>query len=712
MDTPDVNITPQRKGFTARIFFIYILMVVFAIAVFGQIIYLQTSNEGKELLAQAQEAHVRERTIEATRGKILDCNKKVLAYNIPWYNIFMDVANPNISDSVFNTNIRALSKALANLFGDRSADQYEKYLRDKRKNGSHYSVIKRNVNHSELQQLKTFPIFNRGQYKGGLIIERFEKRLMPYGNNAIRTIGYKRDSLYVGLEGGFDNYLKGVNGKIYEQQKAPEFWIPIPTANNVEAQNGKDIVSTIDIVIQDVAHNSLLQVLKKYNAEEGCVILMEVATGNIISIVNLQRNSDSSYSERLNIAIGSAIEPGSTFKTPSLMVALEDNKIKPTDIYKVTRYATYANRSIEDSHYEKDRDLTVQQIFEESSNVGTTKIIWDNYQDNQQQFIDGLYKFGLNQPLDIPIQGAAKPYIKNTKDKTWSKISLPWMSFGYELLITPLQLAIFYNAIANNGCMVNPRFVTQVLDNETVVKEFPIEIINPKICSEHTLRDIQMMLKGVVTEGTARNGFRGAPYTAAGKTGTSQIGEGTSYKGGKVKYNASFCGYFPADNPRYSCMVLIRKTEKRQYAATVAVPVFRDIADKVVAKHTDLLVPVVEVVDSNATPQEIITPYAWSGNANNLLKIYKTLNIDVDNLSNSDWVVSSVTSDNLVKIENRYIQKGIVPNVINMSLTDAVYLMEKSGCKVVVEGTGKVKSQSIEAGTSVNQNITINLILE
>ncbi|MDD4848075.1 MAG: penicillin-binding transpeptidase domain-containing protein [Bacteroidales bacterium] len=711
MNTSFDNMTPNNsKGFFTKIFIIYSCVILFALIVFGRIIQLQNSEEGKMLLKEAKEAQIRVSTVEATRGKILDCNNKVLAINIPWYNVYMDVANSNIADSTFNQNVKALSQSLSLLFNNKSADQYEKMLREKRRQGSHYTLLKKNVNHSQLEKIRSFPILEKGQFKGGLIVERFEKRLMPYGNIARRTIGYQRDSLFVGLEGGFDDDLRGTDGNILEQQKAPGFWIPLESENNIEPQNGKDVVTTIDIVIQDVAHNSLLQILQKYKAEEGCVVLMEVATGNIISLVNLQRNADSSYSERLNIAIGSAIEPGSTFKTPSLMVALEDGKIKPTDIYKITRFATYANRSVEDSHYDGDRDLTVQQIFEESSNVGTTKIIWENYNESPQQFIDGLYKMSLNQPLQIPIAGAAAPYIKNTTDKTWSKVSLPWISFGYELLITPLQIATFYNAIANNGCMVNPRFVTAIRDGETVVKEFPIEVINPKICSEHTLKDIQMMLRGVVENGTGRNGFKNAPYTAAGKTGTSQIAEGGSYKGGKIKYNASFAGYFPAENPRYSCFVLIRKTEKRQYAATVAVPVFRDIADKVCAKHTDLIDHSIEIIDT--TQEKIIfTPFAYSGRVNDLINVYQNLNIKVENAAHTEWVTSTVVSDKVIRLDNCDLQQGIIPNVINMTATDAVYLLEKCGYKVVIQGFGKVIKQSVNAGTSAKAGTTIYLLL-
>lgn len=712
MNPNEENITKERKKLSVRLFIVYALMLVFALVAFGRIIQLQISEEGKKLIASATEMKMRVSTIEATRGRILDCNHKELAVNIPWYDIYMDVANENISDKVFKNNVRKLSESLADLFHNKSAKEYEKSLQNARRKGSRYLLIKRNVNHAELGQLREFPIFNQGRNRGGLIIERKEKRLMPYGNIAQRTIGYKTDSIFVGLEGGFNDYLQGVDGQILEQQKAPGLWIPVESKTNIQPQNGKDVVTTIDAVIQDVAHKSLLQIVKKYNAEEGCVILMEVATGNIVAMVNLQRNRDSSFSERYNLAVGAAIEPGSTFKTPSLMVALEDGKIKTSDIYEVKRVATYANRTVEDSHYEGDRKMTVQQIFEESSNVGTTKIIWENYKNNPQQFIDGLYKMSLNQPLDIPIAGAATPYIKDTKDKTWSKVSLPWMSFGYELLITPLQIITFYNAIANNGCMVNPRFATKVYDDQLVVKEFPVKVINPKICSEHTLKDIQMMLKGVVTEGTARNGFKNAPYTAAGKTGTSQIAEGGSYKGSGIKYNASFCGYFPADNPRYSCMVLIRKTERRQYAATVAVPVFRDIADKVCATHTDLFSVVAPQIADSTIKEVDFTPSVWSGNTKNLETIYENIGVILQGKSTSPWAVSTVISKNLIKMEKRSLKKGMVPNVQNMSATDAVYLLEKCGYKVVVHGFGKVKKQSEQPETALKVGTTIQIFLE
>jgi cell division protein FtsI (penicillin-binding protein 3) len=467
----------------------YLILVLFALAIVGRILYIQL-KEGSKLRELGMKRTVEEKQIDALRGNIYSIDNSLLAVTIPKYEIRMDVVS-NKSDRFFNANVDSLAFNLSKLFKDRSKWEYKKLLTTARKKRNYYLLIKKNVSYKQFIELKKFPILRMGRNKGGLIAIKSNMRELPYKYLAKRTIGiynYEVGDYVVGLEGAFNETLKGTYGKRLMQKIEGGTWMPVDPANEIKPTNGNDLVTTIDINIQDVAENSLRQQLELHKADHGCAIVMEVKTGEIRAIANLGREKDGSYSEKFNYAIGEATDPGSTFKLASILVALEDGLVNLEDTVDTERGSVrFYNATIRDAHMIDDGILSVRRVIEASSNVGIAKIIWENYSNKPQKFIDGLYKIGLQNKLDIPIQGEAAPYIKNTQDKSWSGISLPWIAFGYELKITPLQLLTFYNAIANDGKMVKPLFVREIRNNSKIIQKFDPTLINENIASPKTI---------------------------------------------------------------------------------------------------------------------------------------------------------------------------------------------------------------------------------
>ncbi|MCK4639399.1 MAG: penicillin-binding protein 2, partial [Bacteroidales bacterium] len=417
-------------------------------------------------------------------------------------------------------------------------------------------------------------------------------RKMPFKELAKRTIGYenKKENLFVGLEGAYSEYLEGKKGKQLRQRICNGDWKPIQDENEIEPQNGKDIITTIDINIQDVAENALLEHLKEHKAFQGCAILMEVETGYIKAIANLQYDSsDNKYKESYNYAFAENVEPGSTFKLASMIAVIEDRKVNLSDTIDTgDGWIVYYNRTMRDAYKIRDGKITCREAFEKSSNVGVSMIIWDAYKKNPEKFVEHLYDMSLNKPLGIEFQGEGHPFIKHPKDKKiWYGTTLPWMSVGYEISLTPLQILTFYNAVANGGKMVKPMFVKEIRQTGKTIKTFKPVVINKSICSKRTIDTVQSLLEGVVERGTAKS-LNNSIYKIAGKTGTAQIAN--KNKGyNKGFYNASFVGYFPADDPKYSCIVVVNKPSGgKYYGSSVAAPVFKEIADKVYATQLDI----------------------------------------------------------------------------------------------------------------------------
>ncbi|MBI9066938.1 MAG: transpeptidase family protein [Salinivirgaceae bacterium] len=697
-----------RTEIVAKLSIIYLAVVVFALVVVGKIVYIQVIEHDKWM--DANTVSQKDIIIEPSRGDICATDGRILATSVPQYEIRMDLKSDAITDDVFNKHIDSLSYRLSKLFQDKTPQQYKRKLVSARYRGDRYHLIKRSVDYIQLKELKTFPIFRRGKYKGGLIINQENRRIQPFVNLASRTIGYLKDiGTDVGIEGAYDYDLSGEKGVRLVQKIAGNYWMPVNDGNEVEPRNGYDIITTLDINVQDVAHHALQTQLEKHQASHGTAVLMEVETGDVKAIVNLTRDSQGQYSEQYNYAIGERTEPGSTFKLPVLMVALEDGFIDLNDSIDtengVVRYHDY---EVKDSHKGGYGKITVQRIFEVSSNVGVSKIITQFYTKKEDRFIKGLYNMSLNKSLNVPIKGERKPYIKFPSDTLWSGISLPQIAYGYEVEQTPLQILTFYNAVANNGEMLQPRFVKAIVDHGQVVKRFSPKVINPTICSRATIDKAKKMLEGVVLNGTAQN-LKNSNYQIAGKTGTAQIANqkyGYKYQS-RTSYQATFVGYFPADNPKYSCIVVVNApTSGVYYGNLVAGQVFKVIADKVYSTSLDLHTAPLVTYDA-----ELKVPYSRNGHKNELEKVLDDLHIPFENLGiNSDWVATE-KRDSTIRFNNRYVNDKTIPSVKGMGAKDAIFLLENLGLHVVIKGRGSVGEQSLSPGTKYRHGDRIVLEL-
>lgn len=652
--------------------------------------------------------------IEAVRGNIYDENGSLLATSLPYFEIAMDVNTEAITSDIFKDNVDSLAFNLSNLFKDKTTKEYKKLLVRARKTGDRYAVLQRGVSYTELQQVKKFPIIRKGRNRGGFTYLQTNKRERPFQFLAARTIGKLNEDgtgKSFGLEVAYNDYLQGIRGQRLMQKIAGGVWRPINDDNEIEPQDGSDIISTIDINVQDVAENSLMNCLKKHGADHGSLVLMEVKTGAIKAIANLTRNKKdtSMYLENLNYAVGVATVPGSTFKLPSLVAVMEDFDVKLDEVIDIGNGTCfYADAKVSDSHHPEKSKITVQEVFEQSSNVGVTKIITRYYSKDPQKYIDRLYKMNLGTRLNIKLPGEADPYIKNTKDKTWSAISLPWISYGYESRITPLQILTFYNAIANNGKMMRPSFIKEIRKRGKTVQTFEPEIINPSICSQKTVGKAKKMMEGVVLNGTGK-ALRASDYQIAGKTGTAQLG----LVNGKQTYQASFVGYFPADNPKYSCIVVISAPSgDAYYGGVVAGPVFKDVADKVYSTSLEIHKEVNAVEPQFA----IKAPAVKNGSQSEIQNVLTALKVrNNSNDANAEWVLSSTNDSVSVNLSSQKIENSlknkIVPSLIGMSAQDVLYLLENNGMRVKLIGSGAVTTQSIEAGTAFTKGTQIILEL-
>lgn len=695
--------------------FMYVLLVVAAVAVVIKLILIQ-SVQGRELREKSEKATVKYGAIEPVRGNVLAYDGALLATSVPIYDFRMDVASRNIPDSVFSTRLDSLSRGLARLFGDKSASDYKKLLRSERRKGNRYLLLRRNVDYNTVAKIKQLPLLNRGQNKGGLILVQKSTRKMPYGLLAKRTIGYeiKEENLFVGLEGAYRDELQGITGRMWMQRISGGEWIPLNDNDRIDPRNGKDVVTTIDIHLQDVAESALINHLAGHNAEQGCVIVMEVKTGAIRAIANLQRRPDGSYDERYNYAIAESIEPGSTFKLASVMAVLEDGLADITDSISVGKgFYNFYGKDMTDVHAMPRERLTVLEAFEHSSNIGISRLIHDAYKSAPQRFIDRLYSFSLNKSLNIEIQGEGEPTIKTTDHNKWSKLSLPWMSIGYELTITPLQTLTFYNAVANGGKMMKPMFVEEIREAGRPSRHFEPVIINKKIASRETLSKARTLLEAVVTGGTAKVPFQNSAYSVAGKTGTAQIARGGKYN--KRNYNASFVGYFPADEPAYSCIVVVNNPAGGSiYGSSVAAPVFREIADKIYATNLTLRneqEPENDTLTEEEATHSLRVPHIRSARLSDVEIIRDFFDFETDTASReADWVTVTGTGNQLKTLPRRFIG-NLVPDVTGLTARDAVYLLEKQGLKVRIEGRGRVRRQSAQPGSRATKGkeVTIEL---
>ncbi len=694
-----------KKDILFRLSVVYLLIVVFGLFIAGKIFYLQFFE--KEKWASAEIQSIRHMSIESNRGNIYSSDGRLLAVSVPFYEIRMDMQSESFTRDIFYQGVDSLSRSLANLFRDRSWAGYKQELVRAREDGNRYYLVKRNVTYDQLQAVKKFPIFRRGRFEGGVIYVQTNKRVRPHGLLAARTIGYTMEAdagSVVGIEGAYDRDLKGVEGYRLMRRVRGDIWMPMSDRNEIEPRDGYDVYTTIDLDLQDVAENALLEQLQRHDADHGTVILMEVKTGKVKAIANLGRDVDGVYRETYNYGIGESAEPGSTFKLASVIALLEDGYVEPEDIVDAgDGVITYYGKRLEDSGDEGLGRITVQEAFEKSSNVGISRIVFENYKDKPEQFINRLYKMGLNEKLDLEIKGEGTPDIKYPGSKLWSGISLPMMSIGYEVRMTPLQTLTFYNAIANNGVMVKPQFVDELRYHGKLVRQFDKKVIKHSVCSAETRKKVEKMLEGVVERGTAKN-LSNSYYKIAGKTGTAQIAN-AKYGYNKRSYQASFAGYFPADDPKYSCIVVVNSPSKWvYYGNVVAGPIFREVADKIYIREFEMH------RDSEAAEEMAGTvPFTKSGNRKELESSLSYLKIPFSEGNvDSKWV--STSSDNeKVNFRMRSVSTLLVPDVTGMGLKDAVYLLENAGLKVVASGRGTVRKQSAAPGTSVRKGDTVRL---
>jgi cell division protein FtsI (penicillin-binding protein 3) len=655
-----------KKSILNKLYFVFVFITLFLAAIIVKLTDIQFTD-GEKYRNLSEHLTLKNDTIFANRGNVFSADGSLLATSMSIYEIRMDAFTVDAEE--FEKNIRSLSVELSKMLG-KPASEWENKIRKSRVNKNRYLFIARKLGYTQYMKIKNFPIFKLGMYKGGFIAEQSTVRAHPLGKVAERTIGYDDYRGAPGIEGAYRDYLNGKFGWRLKQKIAKGQWKPINDTNEKEPVDGKDIVTTIDINIQDIAHHSLLRQLEIYEADHGCVVVMETKTGEIKAISNLGRNTNGTYYERLNYAVGESNEPGSAFKVMSMVAALEAKVIDTSTIVDTGngKYIIHG-RSINDSHRGGYGKISAARALEVSSNIGFARLIEENFSENPDQFINLLKGMHLNQRLGLPIKGEGKPEIPGPGDKKWSKNALPSIAYGYNLSLTPLQILTFYNAIANNGEMVKPRFVKEIRSWDNHIESFDKEVIDPAICSKETVAKVQEMLKNVVIRGTAKKMYA-ENFSMAGKTGTARTEYWKDDWAANRWYISSFTGYFPAENPKYSCIVVIHKPKAQTgyYGADVSGPVFKDIAQKIYSSKS-----IINKID-NKEPN------------------FKS----VENDYNTFFTISNKELDS-------------IPNVKGMPGMDAISLLENLGLKVSYLGNGKVVEQSLSAGEKLIKGSTIIL---
>lgn len=675
----------------------------------GRILYIQII-EGPVWRGKASIIAQKNIIINPMRGNILSDDGRVLATSVPYYEIRIDFRADGLKKDLFYANVDSLSIELAKLFKDKTANEYKNILVNGYKKGLRYFLLKRRIDYATYKKLKNFPLFRLGRNKGGFIANQVWYRSKPFGQLASRTLGYtSADRIVVGIEGAFDSYLRGKEGLQLMQRISGGEWMPINNGNTIEPQDGYDVITSLDLYMQDVAHQALYTHLKKHNAKYGCVIVMETKTGYIKAISNLEYDSiKQDYFEKFNYAIGESVEPGSTFKLVTMLAALEEGCIKITDTINTGNgVTTYAGYKMKDSHEGGYGKITVADVFAYSSNVGTSKIAVQCFGNNPRAYIDRINSLHLNEKIGLDIKGEGIPVIKDPSDPSWSALSLPWMSIGYEVKITPMQILMLYNAVANNGMMLKPQLIKEINYRGQTIKKFEPQVLNPSICTRETIKDLKYMLERVVEKGTAKN-LSNAPYKIAGKTGTAQIARGKQgYKdeNEQITYRASFVGYFPADNPHYSIIVIVNSPSNSvYYGNVVAGPIFREIADKIYATHVEMQ------KEFASNPNSIQLPQIKNGYFDDIKKLTKYFNFNINTASNNHWACYQYTNNSIV-VKNLNNNKNLMPNVVGMGLRDALHLLENMGLDVRVIGRGKIVKQSLPPGYKFSEGDIVYLEL-
>ncbi|HON02449.1 MAG TPA: penicillin-binding protein [Paludibacteraceae bacterium] len=707
----------QHKNIVFRFGIVYVFIVVAFLLVIYKIITIQFF-ERENWLALAAKNVKTNIEVKANRGNIFSSDGRLMASSIPTYYIYMDLRVPALQENngqLFHENIDSLSLCLSKFFKDKSQAEYKKDITEayNKKLGA-FRIYPKKISYSQLKELKTFPLFRLGKNKSGLITKEQFRRVKPFGSLASRTIG----DIYAdetkggknGLELKFDSLLRGTPG-IAIRQKVANTW---QETVQVEPIDGIDVITTIDVDIQDIAEKALLDSLRSFDAQEGYVIVMEVQSGEVKAIVNMQKNENGTYSENRNGAVSDMVEPGSTFKVVSLMAALDDGKVKVTDsIDTGNGIFQFANAFMKDHNYNRGgfHKITIAEAIHASSNIGISRMIVNAYGNNPAAYVDKLYKMKVNEPMNLEIPGTAAPNIRHPLDKSkyWSKTTLPWMSIGYETQIPPIYTLAFYNSIANDGKLIRPYFVKALSKNGQILKTFQTETINEQICKPSVLQTIRETLLGVVEGrlGTAKN-VRSKYVRIAGKTGTAQISKGAlGYRSGGKSHQVSFCGYFPAEHPLYTCIVVIREPRiGYPSGGKMSGSVFKDIAERIMFLRSTLK-PEHFVPDTMRNVPKV--PYALWGSFSDLEKVTSEMRLPISGKAGSFVNVLPDEKNNGLEISKKTVYRQLMPDLKGMGAKDAVFLAEKLGLKVMISGRGKLVSQSISPGTKITKGQILSL---
>jgi cell division protein FtsI (penicillin-binding protein 3) len=687
-------------------------MVLICGVIFGKAFYIQ-QVQGKVWRSLGDTLHMKWEEVEAERGTIFSEDGQMLSTSIPQFDIYIDFGAEGLrekSGKRFRTNVDSLSWGLAMLFKDRSADDYRKILEKGYKNTTRYYPLKKKISYREYQKLMKLPLVREGRNKSGFIADVKNIRLNPYQMLAYRTIGLDRENAQkIGLEQTYDSVLKGTTGQRMVRFIAGGVAIPVDdeNVNTIEPQNGKNVITTLDMHIQEITESALMKMMVGNEAEHGCAIVMEVKTGKIKAMANLGRRPDGSYFEDYNYAL-TPTEPGSTFKLATLIAALEDKKVNLNNTVNLEGGSwQIAGRTVWDSEQHGLYQVTVKKAFEESSNVGMAKLAVNGYGNNPSQFINHLKSLKLDEKTGVDLLGEGKPVIYKPGSKYWSATTLPWMAFGYNLLVTPMHTAMLYNAVANNGIMLKPYLVSSITEDGKIVKEVKPVVVNEKICSDETLRQLNECLKGVCTEGTATSLFKKASYQVAGKTGTALVANGNRGYADKI-YQSSFAGFFPAEDPQYTIVVVVKNKAHaaKFYGAAVAGPVFKEISDRLFTLY---------VKQNNqlyaAASQKDTGSFQYMGNANEVKHVFEKLKIKYAVASRESEMVSVIGQNGNAAAYNVSFPQKQMPLLKGLALKDAVAVCEHIGLKVAVNGKGKVITQSVEPGNPIARGQLINIQL-
>ena len=703
---------------------ISLVMIILAVCVVGKSLYIMTAK--RDYWMKVAERQKRDSvTVKPNRGNILSCTGQLLASSLPEFKIYMDFValKEAKSDSLWDVKVDSICNGLHKIFPDKSAAEFKQHLSEgKAKMKRHWAIYNERINYNTFCEVKDLPMFKLNSNKSGFHWEEFNARQRSYGSLAGRTIGAMygaKDTARFGLELSYDSILRGTNGIVHRRKVRNKF-LDITDTPPID---GADIVTTLDVSMQDLAERSVINELKEINGNVGVAIAMEVKTGDIKAIVNMEKCFDGQYREIHNHAVSDLLEPGSVFKPASLLVALDDGVVDTT-LHVETGSGVWQmyGRDMKDHNWRKGGYglLTFAQTLWYSSNIGVSRIIDDHYKNNPEKFVQGIHRLGLADDLKIPLVGATPARIrmphKNSHGQydNWSKTALPWMSIGYETQVPPISTLTFYNALANNGTMMRPRFVTKVVKNGETIMEFPPEVMHEHIAKDASIKKMQTILEQVVSIGLGKKA--GSPnFKVAGKTGTAQMSKGAGgYKSGVVNYLLSFAGYFPADNPRYSCIVCIQKSGLPASGGGMSGKVFHEISEGIMAQSLKL-----DVKDARDSAS-IFVPQVKDGNilAADYVLTHLGINAKTTWSGNSFagkpiWGKAETIGNKYIKLEKqKQYGKGTVPDVIGLGARDAVYQMESRGIRTQIYGRGKVVKQTLIPGTLIKKGATCSITLE